>query len=247
MSLPFMSRNIFDIIDDFLSQVKVFMLNDKKYVLKKYTSEQGIIKWFLIKAAGTTAKVYPYTMDPDKRMLRETFFMENIGKAINTPKIIVKDWIGKTIIREYIEGEIFKPSDDTKPYYVIGTILARIHEKGFVLGDTKFYNFLIKNNKYYLIDGEQAIKSNDPSYRYWDLMVFNITIIYGLINRYLGKSLKIVNNVVKAFFEGYIDYGGDFYENTLLMYNKFNYRTLAYLLLPLPYNIYYIKVIESLI
>jgi len=235
------------IINEMLSQSTVLEVHGKRFIVKNYNSEQGIIKWFLIKAAGFTTKVYPYTMNPRERMVREISFFEYINKIINTPRIYIKDWIGKIVVREYIEGETFDPASSLDEYYEIGGILARIHLENYVLGDSKYYNFLKSNNKYYIVDGEQAIKSNDQSYMYWDLFVFSTTVIYGLIDRYWNKALEHVNNVLKSFFNGYIDVDQKHGYRVLQQYSRFNYRALAYMLLPIPYNMQYIKIIESLI
>ncbi len=240
-------KNILDVMNEFFAQVRIVEINGNKYVLKEYESEHGLIKWFLIKTAGVTTKVYPYTMDPLERMVRETKFMDDVRDIVNTPKIILRDWIGRSIVREYVEGEPFKPTDDPRDYRGIAEVLAEIHRYGYALGDTKFYNFIRTDQGYYVIDGEQAIKTDDPSFMYWDIMVFTITVVYGLINTYLGRSLKIVPRVLEGFIKSYLENGGEYAYRVLSMYNKFNYITLTYVLLPIPYNRHYIRVVESLI
>ncbi len=234
-------------MDEFFAQTRIIEINSFKAVLKEYMRESGVIKWFLIKTAGLTTKVYPYTMDPVDRMKREISFMEKESRDIvKKPRILIKDWVGKSIIREYIEGEHFKP-DDLSAYKDIAYIIASLHREGYVLGDTKFYNFIRSDTGYYIIDAEQAIKTSDPSYMYWDIMVFLLTTTYSLIEKYFFDAVNIVKESYNKFLQSYLEADYDHSYRVLSMYNKFNYRTLAYLLFPLPYNIYYIKAIETLI
>lgn len=237
--------NILERMNEFLAQTRIIEINGYKAVLKEYRRESGIIKWFFIKTAGLTTKVYPYTMDPYTRMMRETSFMDK-ADIINRPHIILKDWIGRVIIREYIEGEHFNPHD-LDGYRDLARVFALLHSSGYALGDAKFHNFIRSNNKYYIIDAEQAIETKDYSYMYWDIMVFLITTTYGLIEKHLLNALNIVKKTYSLFLETYLDTSYEETYKILSAYNKFNYRAIAYILLPIPYNIYYVKTIESLI
>jgi len=242
----FKQHSVIDLINEAFSQSTIYESGGQKFVLKMYGKETGLVKWFLIKAAGVTTKVYPYAFDPYERMKREIEFFNNLHHEFKTPKVYLIDWVSKTIVREYVDGKPFNPDDEGKRYRELGAILAGVHETGFVLGDTKYHNFLITlDNTYYVVDGEQSIRSMDDSLRYWDIMVFSITTIYGLISKYGARSLKLIEDILDQFIEGYTERGGVGFKKVLLNYNRFNYKALIYVLLPVPYSFQYIRVIEQ--
>jgi tRNA A-37 threonylcarbamoyl transferase component Bud32 len=116
---------------------------------------------------------------------------------------------------EFIEGEslsqaIKRYASDEAGEEVLGTVakvgetLAKVHENGVSLGDTKPDNVLVKpDGTIYLIDFEQAQKGGD---RAWDIAVF----LY-----YCGHYLQPFDGSVKAssiaiaFIEGYLKAGGN--------------------------------------
>jgi len=242
----FKQYSVIDLINEAFSQSTIYELGGRKFVLKMYGKEAGLIKWFLIKTAGVTSKVYPYAFDPYERMKREIDFFNHPHHGFKTPRVYLIDWVGKTIVREYVDGNPFNPDDEGKQYRELGAVLAEVHESGFVLGDTKYYNFVrASDNTYYVVDGEQSIRSLDNPLRYWDIMVFSITIIYGLITKYGARSLKLIRDTLDQFIEGYLERGGCGFKKVLLNYNRFNYRALIYVLIPVPYSFQYIRVIEQ--
>lgn len=246
MSSKTIIPSIIEILNNFLSQIKIIEFNDKKIVIKEYSREYGLFKWFLLKTGSDISKTYPYTIDPYERMMRETVFFEEMNSLINVPNIFVKDWVNSLIIREYIDGDSSKPdySDNLKN---IAKIIASIHDYSYVLGDTKFYNFIKTSNKYYIIDAEQAIRSNNEKYMYWDLFVFITISIYYVINKYLTKATSISQYVINEFLLNYINERGSRALDVLKNYDSINYKSLIYILLPIPYSTQYIKVINSII
>ncbi|RLG79549.1 MAG: hypothetical protein DRO13_05780 [Thermoprotei archaeon] len=239
--------NIVEIVNSMFSQSRIIVVNGRKYVVKNYTSEAGLVKWLLVKTAGVTAKVYPYTVDPSERMSREVLFIDSMKNIIDLPRVIIKDWISKVVVREFVEGEVFSPSSGVREYRSIGRLLAVIHSHGFALGDTKFQNFVKSKTGYYVIDGEQAVRTDDYSYMYWDVMVFCVTCTYGLISSKPMGSLRKMQEYIAGFLEGYVEEGGKKAERVISVYNRFNYKGLAYVLLPTPYNLYYFRVIEEFV
>ncbi|MHC1586708.1 MAG: hypothetical protein ACXQTV_04110, partial [Candidatus Hecatellaceae archaeon] len=52
----------------------------------------------------------------------------------------------------------------------LAKILASLHREGWCLGDPKPSNFIIGNGQIYIIDCEQAVKTQNETYRVWDLV-----------------------------------------------------------------------------
>lgn len=238
--------SIIEILNDFLSQIKVIELNNRKIVFKNYRREHGLIKWFLIKIGSNISKTYPYAIDPYERMIRETSFFNEMIDVLNTPRVLLKDWINLLIAREFIEGFSSKP-DNEDDLRNISRLIACIHEYGYVLGDTKFYNFVKTNSKYYIIDAEQAIASSNEKYMYWDLLVFVIVSTYYIINKYLTKAIDTAQYVIKTFLENYVDERGYKAISVLKNYDLLNYKSLVYILLPIPINTYYLRIVDKII
>jgi len=233
-------------LDSFFSQTRVVEVNGVKRVVKNYRSEPGLIKWFLIRASGVVTRVYPYTLDPAARMKREVEFMTNPKCPVKRPRVIEADWNEMVVVREYVEGRHIDPANPAE-YSSIGRTLAELHTAGFALGDSKIYNFIITpGGSIYVVDGEQAIETSDTSYMYWDLIVFTITSTYVLIEKQPLEAVQIARSAYRELLESYISNGGETARRVLAEHEKFNYKPLLYILLPLPYNIIYSKIIRKL-
>ncbi len=239
-----MSRKLFEVLDNMFSQSKIIEINDQRYVLKNYNYEPGLIKWFLVKTANLIVKVYPYVLDPATRMNREIIFLRNIRNRIHAPRIILIDWMSKQIIREYIEGKPIDPSNQ-ELYKVIGETLARIHLTGYVIGDAKYLNFIHADNIIYIIDGEQAIETNDKRYMAWDIAEFLITAIYHVLASKIITS-KIIEKYTRLLINGYCEINTECSNVLTNIYNT-KIKKIIYLLLPIPYSIIMIKTIKEAI
>ncbi len=243
-------KGFFDFIDDFFKQSITITINSEKYIWKKYTHEYGLVKWLVIQLASLPIAVYPFEMDPEKRMTRELVFMTDNVKQTKTPKIHIVDWIDYTVVREYIPGKSFEPTLWRQDYIEIGRVLARVHLDGYVLGDTKYLNFLKSSSgEYYIIDAEQAIKSNKNEYRFWDILVFLITCIYRMMYVKLLSSLDFFPEMIEGFLQGYSEETGSDKEviDILKTISRINYKTIVYVLLPLPYSVAFLKTIRKII
>lgn len=243
-------KGFFDIIDDFFKQSITITIDSEKYIWKKYTHEYGLVKWLVIQLASLPVAVYPFEMDPEKRMIREISFMTNAVKRTRTPKIHVVDWIDYSIVREYIPGKSFDPTLWKEDYIEIGKVLARVHLDGYVLGDTKYLNFLKSpSGEYYIIDAEQAIRSDRYEYRFWDILVFLITCIYRIMYVKPLSSLDFFPDMIEGFIKGYSEETGSNEQviNVLKTASKINYKTIIYVLLPLPYSVTFLKTIRKII
>ncbi len=235
------------IVENIVKQSEILNINGSTYVYKKYSKEPGLIKWFLIKAANLIVQAYPFTINPRRRMMREVMFMDDHGKQVKTPKIILKDWTTNSIVREYIVGEVFDPLMNEKEYEKIGMVLARTHNSEYTLGDTKYTNFMRSNNEYYVIDAEQAVRTTNKAYMYWDIFVFVTTIIYGILFKKPIIDLDFIKERITSLINGYINNIGYEHQEILGYVDKINYKSLVYMLLPYPYNIVYIKTLKQLL
>jgi tRNA A-37 threonylcarbamoyl transferase component Bud32 len=235
------------IVENIVKQSEILDINGSMYVYKKYSKEPGLIKWFLIKTANLIVQAYPFTINPRRRMIREVTFMDDHEKQVRTPKIILKDWITNSIVREYIVGKVFDPLMNEKEYENIGKVLAETHNSEYVLGDTKYTNFMKSDNEYYIIDAEQAVKTTNKAYMYWDIFVFTTTIIYGILFKKPIIDPSFIKERITSLINSYIDKINYEYQEILSYINKINYKSLIYMLLPYPYNTIYIKTLKQLL
>jgi len=229
-----------------LSQTSPVIVDGVKLVFKNYAREPGVLKWFLVKTADIVARVYPYTLDPATRMKREVEFFEHEACPVPRPRIFAKDWIKLVLVREFVEGKHADPRDPCD-YRVVGEALAKLHSAGFALGDSKLYNFVITpSGSIYVIDGEQAIETWNKGYMYWDLLVFAVTATYALIEASTRRALQVAENAYRELLESYLAVGGVFAERVLMEREKINYKILAHVLLPIPYNVVYSRVVAGI-
>jgi len=87
-----------------------------------------------------------------------------------------------------------------------GAIMAKVHSRGIVLGDTKPENIIVKpDGALYMIDFEQAAQDSKGD-KAWDIAVF---VYYAGHYIYpLNGNLK-AESITKAFIKGYLAASGD--------------------------------------
>lgn len=187
-------------IDNLLGQIEVVEWNGLRAVRKSFQKQIGLLKWLppsiLYKAS------YPFVISPQERFNRELlFFSAGDGSKYRVPRIydvIESDLI---IIREFIEGRPLMYNLDTCT--LIARSLADVHLKGFVLGDVKPSNFIIRDEDVYIIDAEQAVRNETPELFGWDLM---LTLLFASY-RYV-IDLNGFKAFTRKFLETYLDVGG---------------------------------------
>lgn len=236
-------KSLIDFIEDAIKQIHIVEENGKKYVIKYYSVEPGLVKWFIIKSLSLPLQIYPYVTNPKDRMSREIIFFNKRPGSIRAPRIIDVDWNNFLIKREYIEGEIFKPSANHVEYVELACIMAKIHRAGYALGDSKYTNFIVsRHSRIYIVDAEQAIETNNEIHYSWDLIVFTITILYsyGVL-----KDPENLYNRLRSFYSSYIDYYS--VDPVANIIDKIKLRTVFSILVPLPYNIQLINMIKDII
>ena len=60
----------------------------------------------------------------------------------------------------------------------MGKLFSEIHREGYSLGDSKLDNFICNSEGAYIIDSEQAIKTQKERYRYWDVSLLILSAAY---------------------------------------------------------------------
>ena len=91
----------------------------------------------------------------------------------------------------------------TEVVRLVARLLARLHEEGICLLDTKPENFLIdETGGVWLLDLEQARESCNPRSKAWDISLFLHYLLRGF------PSNELVNEILDAFSEEYLSSGG---------------------------------------
>ncbi|ARM76465.1 serine/threonine protein kinase [Acidianus manzaensis] len=179
-----------NIIKNTYLQTKILEVDGQKFAMKCYALNAGL-KWYFI---SSFFRSYPYASDYKIRMDREIDFFTTKWEEIGVPKIIDIDCENSCVIREYINGEQIGINHFVK----LGKSMRYIHDNGFALGDTKLENFLVKDDKIYVIDAEQAIRTKETTYYAWDILVFLLFVSFKYFN-----ELKSFEFATKEFLESY--------------------------------------------
>ncbi len=196
-----------------LNDVYLINAGERKVLAKRFKDWSGF-KWFPLTLWSFGAR--SFAVAGQARLAKECAISEFLLTAgFNVPKILLVSNAERIVFMEFIEGEslsqaIKRYASDEAGEEVLGTVakvgetLAKVHENGVSLGDTKPDNVLVKpDGTIYLIDFEQAQKGGD---RAWDIAVF----LY-----YCGHYLQPFDGSVKAssittaFIEGYLKAGGN--------------------------------------
>ncbi len=184
------------VIDKLISQAEVVIIDNRKYVKKKYGKEVGILKW--LPPAIFLRSIYPFTLEPRERMRREIEFLSQSWGYLGVPRVLTYDESKLELVREYVEGDPLDYRSDTSPK-LLGNALREIHLRGYALGDVKPTNFIVsKEGDIYVIDAEQATKTDDPSIKCWDLMATLLLASYSLITN-LSKYRYFVRSLINEY------------------------------------------------
>ncbi len=220
-------------MDKLISQIEVQVEGGRKYVVKRFTREVGLIKW--IPPAIVFRATYPFTLIPKERFKRELRFFNHPWERIRTPQVIEADEKKLSIKRVYIEGSMLNYEEDLDR---IAKGLAEIHSKGWALGDVKPTNFVKGDGDLYVIDAEQAVDSGKTTYMAWDLMLTSFFAAYTFL-----VEVRKYETFVKRFFRKYLDSGGPY--NAVKDVGGFRFGGLV-LLMPLPHVFTLAEAIDEL-
>ncbi|WP_440059395.1 hypothetical protein ACSU1N_06305 [Thermogladius sp. 4427co] len=224
------------------TQVKVFQHGDLFLVYKDYRSEPGIIKWSLVKASTLPFNIYPFEIDPFKRLVREYEAFKYI-RGFETPRVLLVDYKNIIMIREYIRGsnnlEVLNSKIDA-----IGESLKTIHMQGVSLGDVKTSNFIYEEGKgkWFIIDAEQAVRGATSEMMIWDLLVFLSTYLFSFLES--PSKYPLFRKSMLSFLSAYLE--GNAERNSLSKAARsLQIRLLASLLLPHPYSRIFLEAIRD--
>ena len=184
-----------------LEQVKIVDKEYGKVIVKKFL-DLSSLKWLI---SLPFKPFYPFTLLAEERLKREHEFFTSNHSNFKTPKVYFVDWKGKTLEREFIEGEKLSEVDIIEATENLAKTLANIHKEGWCLGDSKPSNFIRSCKEIYVVDGEQAIRSFNKSYMVWDLVILLLFLSF-------YKPLKATVNymeILHRFSEKYLEVGGD--------------------------------------
>ncbi len=185
------------LIDRLISQSEIVIIDGRKYVRKKYLKEVGIIKW--IPPTILFRVSYPFTLSPRERFKRELNFMTYDWQSfVRTPKLVHTDEEKLEILREYVEGNVINYLRDSE---ALGRALALIHGEGWALGDVKPTNFLVDEDSMhvYVIDAEQSVRTNDLTYKAWDIALSAFFASYAYLS-----DLTAYESFLQEFLKEYI-------------------------------------------
>lgn len=182
--------NVENILKSLYLQSRVVEDNGRKFVVKCYGSNMGL-KWYFI---SSLFRSFPFVASPRARMSREIEFMTYNWKTVKVPAIVDLDTDEKCIIREYVEG---KTPNELEDFVSVARVLREIHEENFALGDTKYENFLI-NNGVWIIDAEEAVRTQETELKSWDLLVYFLFVSYKFI-----QDVRSFERIVKEFISIY--------------------------------------------
>jgi Kae1-associated kinase Bud32 len=176
-----------------------------RFVVKNFIDVKAL-KWVVLNVWALMSK--RFDMSPMSRLYREYSALKNLREAgLNTPKTLAVALDQKILVMEYIDGpdlgqillQILGGEDEELGVVrLYGEELGKVHRSGYTLGDTKPSNTIFSNSKIYLVDLEQAARSDE---RGWDIAEF---IYY---SSKLTVDGKRVSRLVGEFLDGYLRYG----------------------------------------
>ncbi len=175
--------------------------------VKRYTDVKGM-KWGLLSL--WSLKNTDFTANALERMHREYkanaylrksgLFTADILAIFLNERIAVTKFIkGKDLSRiqsDYLSGK----TNDLSPQKFFGATLAKVHQTGYCVGDSKPSNAILSDSKIFLVDLEQAHPNGNLA---WDIAEF---IYYSV--RLTLKEEK-AQSLVSSFVEGYLNAGGN--------------------------------------
>ncbi len=191
---------------------------ETKVLAKRFKDWSGF-KWFPLSVWSLGAR--PFAITAQARLSKEYAISEFLyGEGFNVPKILHVSNAERLIFMEYVEGENLSQSikriatasggetfeKELANLSKAGEILAAVHSRNIVLGDSKPENMIIKpDGTIFMIDFEQASQDEDGD-RAWDVAVFLYYAGHYLQPIYGNAKAELI---AKAFIHGYLKGGGN--------------------------------------
>jgi tRNA A-37 threonylcarbamoyl transferase component Bud32 len=194
-----------------LNEVYLVTVGNERFVAKRFTDWHGF-KWFTLNLVSLGSKLF--VVSGKERMNNEYGINRYlVRKGVKAPQIIhawVKD---RLMLKSFVSGEslahyaaqVSVQSSLTKSQYRIsehlGETVAKVHDVGVSIGDSKPENFVALGDDIYVIDLEQAGKRGEYA---WDLA--ELLFYAGHYSMSPTPSRGLVE-AVQAFIRGYLRNG----------------------------------------
>jgi len=162
-----------------------------RVVVKDYM--KMAVKW--LPAAVASSVAVRYRLGPRSRLAADYRYLRRLRGVLPTPRIlgVCSDIARAAMSREYVEGVPVLESRERQHWELAGEWLARIHEAGYILGDSNPGNFIVDGRgRLWLVDAEQA-RSFTSRGAAWDVVVFLA---------YAG-ALGVAGGLLRGFIEAY--------------------------------------------
>jgi tRNA A-37 threonylcarbamoyl transferase component Bud32 len=194
-----------------LNEVFLLTAGKERFVAKKFTDWHNF-KWFTLNLVSFGSKFF--AVSGKVRMANEYGMNRYLAKkGLKVPEIVFASVKQRTLVENYISGtplnkfvtEAVGQSALTGQQYqlarTLGETLARIHEAGVSVGDSKPENFVARGDEVLTIDLEQAGRRGDYA---WDIAELLLYIGHYSTSPTPARGLS---ELIEAFIEGYAKLG----------------------------------------
>ena len=194
-----------------LNEVFLVTAGKEQLVVKKFTDWHGF-KWFTLNLVSLGSKLF--AVSGNARMTNEYGMNRYLGKrGLSVPNIVYLSVKERVLVEEYLSGASFADlakeavnqskltEAQSELAASLGETLAEIHHMGVSLGDTKPENFVVKDEKIFVVDLEQAGKRNDYA---WDIAELLFYTGHYRTSPTVTGGLK---GIIEALATGYSDRG----------------------------------------
>lgn len=194
-----------------LNEVFLVTTGKEQFVAKRFTDWDGF-KWFTLNLVSFGSKLF--AVSGKARMTNEYGINRYLAKkGLKVPQVIYVSVKQRILVEDYISGsaldefvtQTVNRSALTKSQYqlaeLLGETLARIHEVGVSIGDSKPENFVARDNEIFTVDLEQAGKRGD--------YVWDIAELLFYTGHYSNSPMPTrgLSEIVEAFIRGYLRKG----------------------------------------
>jgi len=177
----------------------------KSVVIKNYADVRAL-KWALLGIWASTAK--KFSASANSRLEREygmTLRLNTMGVLVPrvlavapAERILVKEFVSGPTLSSVINSFLKGAQVGLASVSAYGEVVARLHEAGIALGDSKPSNVVVASDGLYLTDLEQAYPGGDQS---WDIAEF----LYYTAK--LSTREDSMSKVAEAFLGSYAKFG----------------------------------------
>jgi len=194
-----------------LNEVFLVTSGKERLVAKRFTDWHGF-KWFTLNIVSFGSKIF--SVSGKSRMTNEYGMNRYLAKRkLSVPEILHISLNERILLEQYIPGKSLDhsissivnqatlTSDQIHLMEDLGETLARIHDVGVSIGDSKPENFVATDGAIYIVDLEQAGKKGDYA---WD--VAELVYYSGHYSRNPILTPGAIE-LTKAFIRGYCKLG----------------------------------------